>query len=280
MPLLISMPKEAHSFFAILNMVLCAVFIIVRINHQKKEKKIVLNISVTGLSCMFFGFLTALGLLNTSLEWYFGDTKYCELSVKLSAAAYSLHRVLLWTFIVLRMEVVNHSAFMNPRIINVGKVVVGVTGTFQVLTTTLATEGLTTDEQYKCVFRMSDGLVLAIFMIDASVCVGGTWAFLRPLRLSLRRIESESIRNMLKSTAIWSILSLMSTLTSILALAVFDGSANVIAFDCSFTCFCLVMMLSPVKNRVVLKKESAVVKEMSSTAGKNPSPGEEPSTQI
>jgi len=269
MPIVISMPKEAHSFFAILNIVLCAVFIIVRVHHQKKEQNIVLSLSVTGLSCMLFGFLTAMGVLNTSLEWYFGDTQYCELSLKLNAAAYSLQRVLLYTFIVLRMEVVNQSALLNPRIINVSKVVVGVIGTFVVLTSTLATEGITTDEQYKCVFRMNGGLVLTIFVIDTSVCIGGTWVFLRPLRLTLRHFESESLRYIFKRTATWSIVSLMCTLIAILALAVFDGSGGAIAFDCSATCFCLVMMLSPVKapspsknNSKSTQKASAEVLDM------------------
>jgi len=283
MPIVIHMSREVHIFFAILNLVLCAVLIIVRFYHQKKEKKKVLNLSVTALSCMLLGFLTCLGVLSS--ESWFGGRQHCRLILKLNGAAYSLHRVLLYTFIILRLEVVNQSALINPRIITVGKVVIGVAGTFIVLTSTLAAEGITTDEQYTCLFRMDDSLLATLFVIDISVCVGGTCAFLRPLRLTLRSIESESVRNILKRTITWSIVCLMSTFTTLLTIAVFDGSGGAIAFDCSVTCFSLVMMMSPVKPQLLSKnknnsrqKASAEIEEMSSVVGKKPSSGVEPST--
>ena len=77
----------------------------------------------------------------------------------------------------------------------------------------------------------------------------------------------------------------MSTVTTLLTVAIFDGSGGVVAFDCSVTCFSLVMMMSPVKPRLVLKnknnsrqKASAEVEEMSSVVGEKPSSAVEPST--
>jgi len=252
----VHLSSEVYAFIAILNLVVCAVLIIVRVNHQKKEKYKLLKLSVTGLSCMLMGFLTCLGNLNTVNGWYFGDNKWCGLSQKLNAAAYTLHRVLLYVFILLRLEVVNQSAYMNPRIINVGKVVIGVAGTFMVLTTILSVKGIA-DENWSCWFYMDFWLLVTLFVIDISVCVGGTWVFLRPLLLTLKHVDSESVRFMVKRTTIWSITSLMSTLISMIIIAVFYGLAPFLLFDCSVTCFCLVMMMSPVKSRSLFKKQNS-----------------------
>lgn len=272
------MPNEVHIFFAILNTVLCAVLIVVRVHHQKKKKKNkILNLV---LLCMLFGFLSCLGILSTEL--YFADTQHCRLSLKLNGAAYSLHRVLLYTFIILRLEVVNQSGIMNRKIIVVGKVVIGVIGTFIVLTSTLSTKGITMDQHPKCMFKMNNGLLVTLFVIDAVICAGGTWVFVRPLRLTSRHIESEIIRYLVKRTRIWSIVSLMATLTSMLTVAVFDGFTGVFAFDCSITSFSLVMMMSPVKPRLISKiysnsySNSRQKAEMSSASQIKQSSGEEP----
>jgi len=282
----IHLSSEVHISLAILNLVICASLIIVRVNHWKKEKNTVPKLSVTGLSCMLVGFLTCWGNLNSESGWYFGDYKWCELSIKLDTVTYTLHRVLLYTFIILRLEVVNKSAYMNPRIIKVGKVVICVAGTFTVLTSTLSAKGIR-DERYNCLFYMNSNLLVMLFVVDTSVCVGGTWVFLRPLWLTLKHIDSESVRYMVNSTTSWSLICLMSTLTSMLTIAIFDGSAGVVAFDCSVTCFSLVMMMSPVKSRLLLKKyqnsrhkASVEVEEMSSDVHKKTSSGEEPSTEI
>jgi len=268
-----------------LNIVICAVLIIVRVHHQKKEKERVLKLSVTGLSCMVWGFLSCLGMLNTSVEWLFGDQKWCAMSMRLNAAAYSLHRVLLYLFIIFRLEVVNKSAFVNPRMINVGKVVIGVSGTFMALTSILSIKGLTTDKQYKCLFDMNYGLIVTLFVIDTSVCVGGTWVFLRPLWFTLKHIESESVRYMVKRTTVWSTVSLMSTFTAALIVAAFDGLGGIFAVDCSVTCFSLVMMMSPMKprlhskNRNHSRQKASVEVVESSIVKREPSSREEPSME-
>lgn len=256
MAFVIYMPTEVHVFFALLNLVVCAALIIVRVYHHKKEKNNSLKLTLTGLLCMLMGFFTCLAILNTSSEWWFGDKKWCGLSMRLNSASYALHRVLLYIFIIVRLEVVNQCAFMNPMIIVIGKVVIGVIGTFLVLTTTLSTKGITTDGQQKCKFWMNNGLLVTLFVIDGLICAGGTWVFVRPLRLTLRHMESDFVHYMVKRTRFWSIVSLMSTLTSMLFVAIFDGYAGVIAFDCSVTCFSLLMMMSPVKPQVLLKNYS------------------------
>jgi len=282
----IQVSTEVHSFFAILNFVACAVLIIVRVYHWKKQNTQILKLTVTGFLCMAVALLYCSALVNTQIEWYFGDDRWCELSMKLNTAAYSLHRVLLYIFIILRLEVINQSNLIRSWIIDVGKAVIGVTGTLMVVISTIFTSGVA-DQYFSCNFQMSNVVLAPMFVIDMTICVGGTWMFIRPLRLTLRNIESESLRDILRTTMIWSIVSLISTVITMLTLACIDGGAGVVGFDCTITSFCLVMMMSPAVRRRLSRrnsdsrqKASLEVKEIKCAVQKTPSSEHTPSNEI
>jgi len=173
MSIYINMPIEVHTFFAILNLVACAVLVIVRIYHQTQKNIEGAKLSATGLSCIFFGFLFCLSLVNVDTGTYFGDDRLCALSLKLEATTYSLHRVLLYIFIIFRLEIVNRSNFMSSWIIIAGKIVIVIIGMLVVVITTLTTEGIM-DQYSRCTFHMSNSIIIVCFLFDSLICVGGT----------------------------------------------------------------------------------------------------------
>jgi len=271
---------EVSFSFAILNLVACAVFVIIRIYHQKKEETEVSKVSAVGFSCIFLAFLCCLAMVNVESEWYLSDLKYCKLSLQLNSVTYSLHRFLLYVFIILRVEVVNHYNFISLRIINMGKAVIGIFGISTLVCSILFTNGVA--EQTSCDFDMDIRILLIFFVIDILICVGGTWMFISPLRFTLRKIERYSLRQILKRTAIWSIVSLIATLIAMITLAVIYGSGGVVGFDCSITSFSLVMMMAPVRNRVRSinhsnsnQKASVEVREITSVSLQKSSSGHE-----
>jgi len=277
---------EVHSFFAILNFVACAVLIILRVNHWKKQNTQIPQITVTGFLCMAVALLECSAMVNTQIEWYFGDDRWCELSMKLNTATYSLHRVLLYIFIIFRLEIINQSNLVRSRIIHLGKAVIGVTGTLMVITSTIFTNGVA-DQYFSCNFQMSNVVLATMFVIDMTICVGGTWMFIRPLRRTLKNIESESLRDIVKATMIWSTVSLISTVITMLTIACIDGGAGVVSFDCTITSFCLLMMMSPAvrrrlvrRNKVTRQKVSLEVEEIKCVVQKTPSSEHNPSNEI
>lgn len=249
-----------HTFFAVLNSVACAVLVIIRVYHWKKGETEVLKLSVTGFSCMFVALLCCLSLVDTVSETNFGDTgRWCGLSLKLNLATYSLHRVLLYIFIIFRLEFIDLSNFVSSRIINAGKIVIGIVGISMVVVTTISANG-TANRYHKCAFEMRNEIVITFFVTDFLICAGGTWMFIRPLRKILRIIEKKSVRYMLEKTVTWSLVSLICTLITMLTIAVTNGAGGVIGFDCSITSFSLLMMMSPVRRKVRSKSEQEIVK--------------------
>jgi len=254
------LPDSVKTFCAVLNVVACGVFVIIRIYHQKKDKIQNPKLSLTGLLSIFSAFLYCLTALNLDSKWYFGDIRRCTLSIKMLPAGYSAHRFLLYIFIILRVEVVNQTKFVSPRILSLGKAVVGVFGIVATVLNIIFTEGVP-DEHSQCSFFHSENSVLvAIFVVDAIICVTGTWLFAVPIKDVLSEFESSHLRHMLRWTKIWSIVCLVSTLVALLIVVFIDGVGGVISFDCSITSFALVMMMSPKSNR--LQSESSVIMEI------------------
>jgi len=245
MPLLsIPVPWEVKYFFAVLNLAACAVFVILRVHHQRKQEIEQRKLSFTGLSCMLLALIYCSTAVNLDSNWYFGDIRWCELSMKLLTSTYTLHRVTLYIFIILRVEVVNQSNLINPRIIYAGKPLIGVAGIFIVAASIVFTEGVA-DEHSSCSFDAThDGIFILVAVIDTSICVAGTWLFIHPIRQTLGDIENSKLHNMLRKTMIWSTVCLVSTLLATLTLGVIDGAAGVVGFDCSITSLSLMIMMS------------------------------------
>jgi len=240
----IPVPKEVKYFFAVFNLVACAGFVILRVFDQRKQKIEQKKLSWTGLSCMLLALIYCSSVVNHESTWYFGDIRWCELSMKLSTSTYTLHRVILYIFLILRVEVVNKSKFMNPRIIYAGKPLIGVTGIFMLAASIVFTEGVQ-DEHSSCSFNVThNGIFVLVGVIDTSICVAGTMMFIRPIRQTLVNMENSRLRNMLRKTTYWSIVCLVSTLLATLTIGVIDGAAGVMGFDCSITSLSLVMMMS------------------------------------
>jgi len=251
MAIYINLSTEIRAFFAIFNTLACAVLVIIRVYHQKKEKTEIPRISVTGLLCIIAAFLCCLALVNVASDTHFGEDRWCDLSLKLNTLTYSLHRVLLYLFIILRLEVFP-SYLISSRITNAGKMVIGVTGIFILVITILATRGVT-DNYSRCALVMNNVLMVPFFAIDALVCVVGAGIFVHLLRLSLRNIDRENVSYMLKRTMTWSLVCLTSTLITMLTVVLTDGAGGIVGFDCSITSFSLVMMMSPVKRQIPSK---------------------------
>jgi len=277
------MSREVHTLFAIFNFVACAVLVIIRVYHWKKQKIVEFKLSATGLSSMLLALLCCLGLVNSQSEWYFGDVRWCELSLKVNSGTYSMNRVLLYIFIILRVEVINQSNFISSRFIKAGKAVMGIIGTLTVVIATVFTNGVP-DEHFGCGFEMDSAIILPLGIIDFSICAGGTWMFVHPLRLSLKNIECENLRDMIERTTIWSIVSLMSTLVGLLTVTIIDGAGGVVGFDCSITSFSLLMMMSPGSRKVVPKSQSKPEQKVRRVeiqyVNKRPSSGHDPLNKI
>jgi len=246
--------REVRIFFAILNSVVCMLLLIIRLHHWKGRTE-VLKISLTGSSCILAALVCCLTVLNTGADWIFGNLRFCDLSLRLVLSTYALHRALLYLFIILRLEVINRSQVMNPRIISLGKIVIGIIGISMVVVTALAVHGIS-DNFRNCTTIMQTEIIVPFFALDGLICAGGTWMFISPLRKILRNMERVSVRRTLKTTMTWSIVSLIGTLISMLTIAVTDGLGGVVACDCSITSFSLVMMMAPVRHKVLSNVDS------------------------
>lgn len=186
-------------------------------------------------------------VLNTESRWYFdNEERWCDWSMKFVSFIYALHRVLLYVFIILRIEIVNQYHTINERTINIGKVVVGLNGCFILISTLIFPHGVEDpDLDEGCTYEVDNGPFIASVISDLFICFGGSWLFVRPLRATLSSIEDEDLANMLRWTTIWAFISLSSTVVVFIAVGAFDGIAGFVGFDCSITSFSLLMMLNP-----------------------------------
>jgi len=258
----LSVPFEARCFFSFLNWVTCAVLVIIRVHNQRKQKIEQPQLSATGLLCMLIALLYCSELVIHEIKWLLDDKRWCDLSMKLAAATYTLHRILLYTFLILRLETVNQKNFLSSWIIDACKVVIGVTGIFMVFASIVFSEGVE-DQHFNCKFQCNEGILFTIAVIDISICVGGTWMCIRPLRLSMRHIENFTLRYMIRKTKIWSIVCLISTLLALLTVGVIDGAAGVMGFDCSITSFSLVRIMSPVSLKTLSQSSNTLTQNAS-----------------
>jgi len=258
----LSVPYELRSFLVILNFLACAVLIIIRVHHLRNAEIESRKITTTCLSCQFLALIYCLTAANIQMEWYYDNIRWCSLSMKIGAATYALWRVLLYLFIIFRFEIVNQVNIVSPRIINIGKVVIVVAGIFMVVSLIVYAKGIT-DQHFNCLFEINNSIIIVLFMIDTSICVVGTWMFIRPLAQMTRDFGNIKIQFFLRRTKIWSIVCFVSTLVAALTVGVFNGAEGVFAFDCSVTSFSLVMMMSPMSERMktMYKAQTEMVKE-------------------
>jgi len=257
----LSVPYELRSFFVILNFLACAVLIL-RVHHLRNAEIENRKITTTCLSCQFVALIYCLILANIEMEWYFDNIRWCSLSMKIGATTYALWRVLLYLFIIFRFEIVNQVNIVSPRIIDLGKAVIVVAGIFMVASLIVYAKGIT-DQHFNCLFEINNSIIIVLFLIDASICVGRTWMFIRPLAQITRDFENLKIQFFLRKTKIWSTVCFISTLVATLTVGVFNGAEGVFAFDCSVTSFSLVMMMSPMSERMktMYKAQAEMVKE-------------------
>lgn len=239
-------------------MAACAVLVIIQVYHLKKRKIEDPKLSLTGLLSIIFALLMCLAALNLESNWYFGDKRWCTLSMKMLPATYSSHRILLYIFIILRVEVVNQSnIYIRSSILSAGKAVVGVCGLLMLVSAMIFTKGAP-DEQSPCSFYFDGAVLITVYVLDTAICCTGTWLFLRPIRNMLDKIENRNFHHMLWKTKIWSIVSLVSTLVATFTLGVVDGTAGIIGFDCSITSFSLVMMMWPTRYKLESNSSSCL----------------------
>lgn len=237
-----SMPFEGRLFIEILNLAVCAVLFNIRIYHWRMQEIKDYKLSATGLSSILFALLYCSQIVTLEIRSYTGHSSWCYMSVKLISVTYVLHRVLIYLFLILRLEIVSQGR--RQRIVWTGKVVIVVSGIFMVAATMVYTEGFK-DQDLTCRFKSKKAFLAIILMMDIFICVSGTWMFIHPLRLTVRNIEDWELRCMLRKTQKWSIVCLVSTLLVLFTLVVIEGGVVFVAFDCSITSFALVMMMSP-----------------------------------
>jgi len=220
------------------------------------------KITATCLLCQLVALIYCLTAANIQMEWYFDNIRWCSLSMKIGATTYALWRVLLYLFIIFRFEIVNQVKIVSPRIIDIGKAVIVGAGIFMVASLIVYAKGIT-DQHFNCLFEINNSIIIVLFMIDASICVGGTWMFIRPLAQMTRDFEDLKIQFFLRKTKMWSIVCFISTLVATLTVGVFNGAEGVFAFDCSVTSFSMVMMLSPMsaRRKTMYKAQTEMVKE-------------------
>jgi len=208
------------------------------------------KLAVTGLSCIVLAILYLLEVLVAEFKQNLASSRdelWCRASMNMITVTYTLHRVLVYTFIILRLEILNKSHFLSSRIILAAKAVVGVSGTFMVVSTIVFTKGVL-DQDFQCGFEVEankDWILAVMVMIDFSICVSGTFLFIRPMWRVLRGSEDSSLRNTIRTTQIWSTVCLVSTFLVLLIIVVIDGGAAFVVFDCSITSLSLVIMMSP-----------------------------------
>merc|ERR550534_1158263 len=129
----LSMPFEVRVCMAILSFAACAVFLSIRVYHWRLQKLEDTKLGLTGILCMVLALLYCLEILITELWVNTGnsmDAFWCELSMKLITVTYTLHRIIVYIFIILRLELLIQIDFVSSRTIFVGKAVIGVSGTF------------------------------------------------------------------------------------------------------------------------------------------------------
>jgi len=254
--------QEVKIFLATLNLVLCGIFSSTRIRQQMRQSDFQ-KLSATGLCCMLAAFLQCACVLNTESWWYFGNIeRYCDLSLKLATFIYAVYRTLLYMFIILRIELVNQFKTIKRRTIRIGKVVVVIFGIFIMSCSLIFAHGVEDPVLSEgCTFEIDVWIITVSLLADLTICILGTWMFIRPLRVSLSAIEDENLRHMLRWTAIWTTVSLFSTMIAFLITVAIDSAAGCVAFDCSITSFSLLMMLDPEGN--IFRRETTCEIELS-----------------
>jgi len=250
----VSLSFEAKNYLAAFNLAVCTILLIAQVyylrNHKIKQPKII----ATGLSVMVLAFLYCITLVSLQSEWIFGDIKWCNPVMKLSSIFYALLRIVLYIFIILRVEVVNQSNSISPRLILVCKAVIGVLGFVMVAFSIIFPIGVA-DEYSICSFDVTvDRILVPVFASDTFICIGGTWMFLRPIKKTLVYMDDPELRNTLRTTTIWSIVCLVSTLLATFFFAIVGGFQGVLGFDCNITSLGMLMMLP--KGRKIPSKTS------------------------
>jgi len=226
------LPDEVKLVCSIFNVAACAVLFLIRLYQWTKQKIEDPKLSLTGLLSMFFALLFCSLALNLQSNWYFGDKRWCDLSIKMAPASYLLHRYLLYIFIILRLEAVNQSNFISSRILSAIKAVIGACAIVFLCALIIFTEGAP-DEHSTCSVHIESSVYITGYVADTAICVTGTWLFFRPIKDILRDIEDGNLRYMLRKTKIWSIVSLVTTLVATFFFVVIDGVAGIMAFDSS-----------------------------------------------
>jgi len=244
----LSMPFEGRLFIAILNMAVCAVLFSIRVYHWRIKEREDWKLNAAGLSSILVALLYCSFVVTSEIRAQLGDTWWCHLSMKLISVTYVIHRILIYLFIILRLEVVIQ--FTSFRIIDTGKVIIVVSGIFMVVATMVFSRGIP-DQNLNCWFESAEEILAIMYIIDILICVSGTWMFIQPLRLYVRHIDDMKVRYMLRKMQFWSIVCLVSTLLVMFTIVVIDGGGVLIAFDCSITSLGLVMMMAPVTHEVL-----------------------------
>lgn len=241
---------QVHVFIAITNLVACTLFSMIRVYHHSKWRLELPRLSITSLLCMLLGILVCLIVLNNESGWYFQNVeKYCDWSIKLCVFTYTLHRILLYVFIIFRIEIVNKLKIIGKRTITFGKFLIAANGIYMLTCSMIFPHGEKDLVMNKgCSFHVWYVVLFIGVAFDVFIYVGGTYLFIRMLRHTFRLVvEDENLRLILRKTVFWAAISLMSTVIAMLIVGFVDGAAGVVSFDCSVTSFSLLMMMYPVR---------------------------------
>merc|ERR1719320_867869 len=145
---------------------------------------------------------------------------------------------------------------INASVMKIGKVVLGMLGTFQMLGYTILPHGAV-NEQGSCEFEVGMDVSFAIFIVLADACICGslTFVFIRILNNLVNSTKDREIMIMLKKTRLWTSLSIVTTLVSCVVLILCKQLKFLNGFDCSVNSLSLLVMMYPVTSMTISKIE-------------------------
>lgn len=205
-----------------------------------------------GLCSIAFSSLETIMILVCEVNEFPNGQLWCTLNLKISSSFYVLHRVFLYGFVVLRIEVIMDNRRRGKlKVVKWFLILYSLSLTCAVLVFTNGNyEGHHTcnlnSDQTALVMLMFIG-----FIIDIIICVSSTCVFLRQLWPVLK-FDEDSVLRYIAKKELWCVgTSLLSTTLTLIGLALLeDVSGILIGIDGAITTISLVILLSPpVRNK-------------------------------
>jgi len=160
-----------------------------------------------------------------------------------------MHRFCIYAFIVFRVELVSRKDVISGWKFRAGKCAVLLFCSCLLVFAIVFPYGVE-DENWACNLEMDWIIIYICFAFDMILLFGASWLFIRPLWNILKTSDDDTaLRITVRKELVWLGLSVLVKLLTFLTLGLVDGSGGVIGFDCSISSFCLVMVMTPIKQR-------------------------------